>query len=209
MFDSGSAVVQTLHARPAARAIGEVLGEVPNRLTLEGHTDAQPFGGGDRGYSNWELSADRANASRRELMAGGLPDDRTCCACRGWPSSQPFDTKDPLQPGQPAHQHHRDEPRGRGPVLPHRARRLSREDPARSHACGADRDPSAPIVSRSPRPPDNQEPSVRTPEAPMSNPTDLKFLIVDDFSTMRRIVRGLLKEMGCNNADEAEDGAWR
>ena len=41
----------------------------------------------------------------------------------------------------------------------------------------------------------------------MSNPTDLKFLIVDDFSTMRRIVRGLLKEMGCNNADEAEDGA--
>jgi len=41
----------------------------------------------------------------------------------------------------------------------------------------------------------------------MSNPTDLKFLIVDDFSTMRRIIRGLLKEMGCNNADEAEDGA--
>ena len=41
----------------------------------------------------------------------------------------------------------------------------------------------------------------------MSNHTDLKFLIVDDFSTMRRIVRGLLKEMGCNNAEEAEDGA--
>jgi two-component system chemotaxis response regulator CheY len=41
----------------------------------------------------------------------------------------------------------------------------------------------------------------------MSTPTELKFLIVDDFSTMRRIVRGLLKEMGCNNADEAEDGA--
>jgi len=40
----------------------------------------------------------------------------------------------------------------------------------------------------------------------MSTPTDLKFLIVDDFSTMRRIVRGLLKEMGCHNADEAEDG---
>ena len=39
------------------------------------------------------------------------------------------------------------------------------------------------------------------------NTTDLKFLIVDDFSTMRRIVRGLLKEMGCNNTDEAEDGA--
>jgi len=41
----------------------------------------------------------------------------------------------------------------------------------------------------------------------MSNPTDIKFLVVDDFSTMRRIVRGLLKEMGCNNVEEAEDGA--
>jgi two-component system chemotaxis response regulator CheY len=40
----------------------------------------------------------------------------------------------------------------------------------------------------------------------MSNPADLKFLIVDDFSTMRRIVRGLLKEMGCEKAEEAEDG---
>ena len=40
----------------------------------------------------------------------------------------------------------------------------------------------------------------------MNTPTDLKFLIVDDFSTMRRIGRGLLKEMGCNNAEEAEDG---
>ena len=38
-------------------------------------------------------------------------------------------------------------------------------------------------------------------------PTDMKFLIVDDFSTMRRIVRGLLKEIGYNNAEEAEDGA--
>lgn len=40
-----------------------------------------------------------------------------------------------------------------------------------------------------------------------NNTTELKFLVVDDFSTMRRIVRGLLKEMGCNNAEEAEDGA--
>ena len=41
----------------------------------------------------------------------------------------------------------------------------------------------------------------------MSHPSDLKFLVVDDFSTMRRIMRGLLKEMGCNNVEEAEDGA--
>ncbi|MBI5900920.1 MAG: chemotaxis response regulator CheY [Rhodocyclales bacterium] len=39
------------------------------------------------------------------------------------------------------------------------------------------------------------------------DPTKLKFLVVDDFSTMRRIVRNLLKELGYVNADEAEDGA--
>ncbi len=52
------------------------LGGVENRISLAGHTDAKPYGSGDRGYSNWELSADRANASRRELVAGGLPDDK-------------------------------------------------------------------------------------------------------------------------------------
>ena len=41
----------------------------------------------------------------------------------------------------------------------------------------------------------------------MNNIAELKFLVVDDFSTMRRIVRGLLKEMGCNHVDEAEDGS--
>ena len=41
----------------------------------------------------------------------------------------------------------------------------------------------------------------------MTQTADLKFLVVDDFSTMRRIVRGLLKEMGCHNVEEAEDGA--
>jgi two-component system, chemotaxis family, chemotaxis protein CheY len=41
----------------------------------------------------------------------------------------------------------------------------------------------------------------------MSTPTNTRFLVVDDFSTMRRIVRGLLKEMGCNDVEEAEDGA--
>ncbi|HMO45505.1 MAG TPA: response regulator [Rubrivivax sp.] len=47
----------------------------------------------------------------------------------------------------------------------------------------------------------------RTTEPPVSDPTQLKFLVVDDFSTMRRIVRGLLKELGCSHVAEAEDGA--
>jgi len=72
-----------------------VLGEVPNRLTLEGHTDAAPFVAGALGYGNWELSADRANASRRELAAGGLPEDRVL-RVQGLAASLLFDAKDPL-----------------------------------------------------------------------------------------------------------------
>jgi chemotaxis protein MotB len=96
MFDSGSAVVKP-YMRDLLRSIGEVLGEVPNMLTLEGHTDAAPFAGAGLGYSNWELSADRANASRRELMAGGLEENRVL-RVQGLAWSQPFNPKDPLDP---------------------------------------------------------------------------------------------------------------
>jgi chemotaxis protein MotB len=94
MFDSGSAVVKP-YMRELLREIGTVLAEVPNRLTLEGHTDAQPFGAGERGYSNWELSSDRANASRRELGAGGLPDERVLLV-QGLASSMLFEPADPM-----------------------------------------------------------------------------------------------------------------
>ena len=97
MFASGSAVLQP-HMRELLRLIGEVLGEVPNRLTLEGHTDAAPFSGGVLGYSNWELSADRANASRRELVAGGLPDERVL-RVQGLASSMLLKPDEPLDPG--------------------------------------------------------------------------------------------------------------
>ncbi len=75
MFDTGSALVKP-HMREILQTIGKAMGKVENRITLSGHTDATPYGNGDRGYSNWELSADRANATRRELVAGGLPDDK-------------------------------------------------------------------------------------------------------------------------------------
>ena len=73
MFDSGSALVKP-YMRDILRDIGAALGEVENRISLAGHTDSAVYGKGDRGYSNWELSADRANASRRELVAAGMPD---------------------------------------------------------------------------------------------------------------------------------------
>jgi chemotaxis protein MotB len=94
MFASGSAVVQP-YMRELLREIGTVLAEVPNRLTLEGHTDAAPFAGGALGYGNWELSADRANASRRELTAGGLPEDRML-RVQGLAASLLFDAKEPM-----------------------------------------------------------------------------------------------------------------
>jgi chemotaxis protein MotB len=96
MFDSGSSVVKP-YMRELLQIIGEVLADVPNRLTLEGHTDAQTFGSGERGYSNWELSADRANASRRELLAGGLPELHVL-RVQGLASSNPLEDNDPLSP---------------------------------------------------------------------------------------------------------------
>jgi len=96
MFASGSAVVQP-YMRELLRDIGGLLVDVPNRLTLEGHTDATPFGGGALGYTNWELSADRANASRRELVAGGLPADRVL-RVQGLAASSPFERDDPAAP---------------------------------------------------------------------------------------------------------------
>jgi chemotaxis protein MotB len=75
MFDIGSALVKP-YMRDILREIGAAFSGIENRVSLAGHTDTSPYGNGERGYSNWELSADRANASRRELVAGGMPDAR-------------------------------------------------------------------------------------------------------------------------------------
>jgi chemotaxis protein MotB len=75
MFDSGSTVVKP-YMRELLNEIAKVLNDVDSRITLSGHTDSSPFSGGERGYSNWELSADRANASRRELVAGGIAENK-------------------------------------------------------------------------------------------------------------------------------------
>jgi chemotaxis protein MotB len=96
MFALGSAQVQP-YMRDLLREVGKVLTDVPNRLTLEGHTDAAAYAGGERGYSNWELSADRGNASRRELLAGGLPEDRVL-RVMGLAFSRPFNAQDGRDP---------------------------------------------------------------------------------------------------------------
>ena len=52
--------------------IGAALNDVDNRISIAGHTDAVPYTAGPEGYSNWELSSERANAARRALVAGGM-----------------------------------------------------------------------------------------------------------------------------------------
>lgn len=75
MFKNGSAEVEP-YMRDILRSIAPLLNDFPNKISLSGHTDDLPYAMGEHGYSNWELSADRANASRRELMAGGLIDGK-------------------------------------------------------------------------------------------------------------------------------------
>jgi chemotaxis protein MotB len=64
------------HTVEILHEIGRALNDVTNRISLSGHTDAMPYASGDKGYSNWELSADRANASRRELITGGMDEKK-------------------------------------------------------------------------------------------------------------------------------------
>lgn len=96
MFDSGSATVKP-YMRDILREIGLTLAEVDNKISLDGHTDRLAYGNAARGYSNWELSADRANASRRELIAAGMPEDKLARVV-GMASSLPLDPDDPMNP---------------------------------------------------------------------------------------------------------------
>ena len=96
MFDLGSASVKD-YMRELLREIGHLLNSVDNRVSLSGHTDSAPYFSGERGYSNWELSADRANASRRELVAGGMNESKVLRVVGLGPSLM-FDTANPRSP---------------------------------------------------------------------------------------------------------------
>jgi chemotaxis protein MotB len=89
MFGLASAALQP-YTRELLHEIGRMLNGVPNRISLSGHTDSSTYVGGDKGYSNWELSADRANASRRELISGGM-DEAKLLRVVGLSSAVPLD----------------------------------------------------------------------------------------------------------------------
>ena len=94
MFDTSSAELKP-YSKVILREIGRALNAVPNKVTFSGHTDAAQFGGGEKGFSNWELSANRANASRREMIAGGM-DENKVLRVLGLSSTVLFDKNDPL-----------------------------------------------------------------------------------------------------------------
>lgn len=93
MFNVASAELQP-YTKIILHEIGHVLNDVQNRISLSGHTDPTPYANGGRGYSNWELSADRANASRRELIAGGMSEAKMLRVV-GLASSVPFNQSAP------------------------------------------------------------------------------------------------------------------
>jgi chemotaxis protein MotB len=74
LFASGSAELMP-HTKKLLRTVSEVIAKLPNEISVRGHTDSVPYGPG-ASYTNWELSADRANSSRRMLKQSGLPASR-------------------------------------------------------------------------------------------------------------------------------------
>lgn len=92
-FDIGSANLKP-ETKKILALIAQELGRLPNRMTIEGHTDSRPYGG-QGSYSNWELSTDRANAARRLMESAGLKSGQVF-AVRGFADRQLRTPQDPL-----------------------------------------------------------------------------------------------------------------
>ncbi|WP_202843539.1 flagellar motor protein MotB [Luteimonas saliphila] len=95
MFDLGSPMLKD-YTRAILFELAGYFNRVENRVAISGHTDTAPYSG-RTGYSNWELSAERANAARRALVAGGLAEEKLSRVV-GLSSSVPFDRTDPGSP---------------------------------------------------------------------------------------------------------------
>ena len=94
MFDLGASKLKD-YTSVILKELTTYLNSVPNKLSLSGHTDTTPYS--RAGYSNWDLSADRANAARRSLEAGGLNADKIARVV-GLSSSVLFDKDNPRNP---------------------------------------------------------------------------------------------------------------
>ncbi len=95
-FESGRPLPSATGSELLTR-LAEELGKLPNNLLIEGHTDAKPYVTGDSVYSNWELSADRANSARRLMEAHGVRRGQVA-QVRGFADRQLRHLKDPEDP---------------------------------------------------------------------------------------------------------------
>ncbi len=96
MFEIGKARLQP-YAAEILDAVGAAINRLPNKISLSGHTDAMPYPGNGLHYSNWELSTDRANAARRQLITGGMSPNKMLRVV-GLASSVLFNPQDPYDP---------------------------------------------------------------------------------------------------------------
>ncbi len=96
MFALGSAQLQP-YFEDILLIMADTIKDVPNKISVSGHTDAKPFASENGEFGNWELSAGRANAARRTLIAGGYPEEQVARVV-GYASSALFDRNDPLNP---------------------------------------------------------------------------------------------------------------
>ncbi len=96
MFPRGSAEMY-IHTRKILELVARVVQQMPQDIAISGHTDATKFAT-DNGYSNWELSADRANAARRALIRRGVPQERIARVI-GKAATEPLLADEPKAPG--------------------------------------------------------------------------------------------------------------
>jgi len=96
MFKLASSNIED-YAVTILRALAPVINELPNKVSVDGHTDALPFPDNRSGYSNWELSTDRANVARHELNLGGLAEEKVLRVV-GLASSIPYNAQNPNDP---------------------------------------------------------------------------------------------------------------
>jgi chemotaxis protein MotB len=94
-FDTGSARLNA-NGKELLEMLAGQLGDLPNRVSIEGHTDAQPYASKD-GYGNWDLSSDRANAARRVMQGTGLRDNQVS-QVRGYADQKLRVPSNPLDP---------------------------------------------------------------------------------------------------------------
>ncbi|QEY16422.1 motility protein MotB [Cellvibrio sp. KY-GH-1] len=95
MFDVGSANLQPWSS-DVLHALAPILNKVQNKISITGHTDSTPYGAGAT-YTNWELSADRANAARRALLEGTYPEAKVATV-QGMGSAAPLLVDKPNEP---------------------------------------------------------------------------------------------------------------